>query len=184
MQFIRIILLTALGLAASLDYAVAQIIEFPISKIPATSPNGKFSIVNEDNEEEPNHVLYIKDNKLKTRNKILYYNRHVAVLWSVNSKRFFINNYKESNLSDCEIFSVISSNTLSVAHALTKEKGAILRGNDDSHLYITCLSWIGSDAVLVSARGYDGRRSGSINRELRCDLQATRMTCRTRLSER
>ena len=184
MYLMRIVLLTTLGLAMSPDYAVAQIINFPISKIPAPSPDREFSIINEDNEKEPNHALYIKNNNLKTKNKILYYNRHVDVLWSPNSKRFFVNNYKESNLSDCEIISVISRNRLSVAHALTKEKGAILRGNDDSHLYITCLSWIGPDAVLVSAKGYDGLRSGAINRKLRCDLQATRMTCRGRLSER
>jgi hypothetical protein len=184
MHLARVAILVASGWGVSSDYAQAKIIKYPRSNISASSPDNIFSIVNRDADGGPSHSLIIRKKLSKSTKVVLYYDRHIDASWAPNSKIFFVNNYGGSNTADCELINPNSLNRVSVSRALTKDNGALLHRNDDSHLYITCLSWIASDGVLVSAIGYDGPRSGSINRKFRCDVRATRMTCRTTFSGR
>lgn len=179
MRLTHLVILLALGCSASSSYLAARIIKFPEEKLAAISPDGRFSIINKDNDNDQNHVIYIRDNISRSIKPVIYYNRHIDIGWSPNSKRFFVNNYKESNISDCEIITTNAGKKISIAHAITKQDGAILLGNDDSHFYVTCLSWLNPQSVSVSVVGYNGPRSGSINRKLKCDLGSTHITCGT-----
>jgi sugar lactone lactonase YvrE len=169
-----VLFLALLLLSASVATKSERIkpIEFPGTVHSVASPDGKAVISNEDRDQEPNHVLYLSVSGSPSKILILAYSRHVDVLWSPDSRSFFVNDYAQSNAADCILISRGTIKRRSVTRVLTTGRRAPLRGNDDTHLYVTCDEWRGAHTVVVSARGYDGAKSGTIERTFMYDTDS------------
>ena len=85
---------------------------------------------------------------------------------------FFVNDYIGSNVSDCLVaqsrsgqFSLMSLTQLLAsqgANSAPVGHGSIFESPNNSHFYLTCLRWIGNDAIDVSVRGYTDETRESI----------------------
>ena len=137
--------------------STSSITSFPGRACCAVAPNGRLSVVNEDQDREPNHILWLRHQKSGDVSMIMAYKRHVEVSWSRDSRFFFVNDYAESNESDCVIVDVKNMkkrSMIAVINSKLRQWGAARAG----HLYVTCTSWKRRNHldVRVSAYGFDG----------------------------
>src|SRR5262249_32296296 len=72
----------------------------------ATSPDGRYAIVNVESDAQPYHAVFLEDHKLKTRRKLFNYDRWVEVLWNPDSNSFALTDHAGSDFSECRIISV------------------------------------------------------------------------------
>lgn len=154
--------LLLLGASAAAKPERSEVIKFPGSVHAVASPDRKAVIINEDRDQEPNHLLYLSVRGSPSKILIMPYGRHVDVLWSPDSRSFFVNDYAESNEADCILINRGTMKKTSLTRVLTKGARAPLLGNDNTHLYVTCDGWRGTQKLLVSVIGYNGTQSGTI----------------------
>jgi len=133
-------------------------IAFP-ERSSATSPDGRYVLVNVDRDSEPfEHTIFLEDRKHKTRREIYRYERGVQVLWNPDGRQFALSDFAGSDYATCNIMSVnqeikaipVLENLLKMVS--TKEKERIQR-ND--HLYIAGVRWIDGKRLLVKIWGHD-----------------------------
>jgi len=135
-------------IAGSVSYAAT--VRFPGHTHIATSPDGNTMIVNIDRDEEPNHVLSLKDKGRSRSRAVLSYGRYVDVSWSPDSKFFFVNDYDGSDVARCVLLDRAHLNKRDTRVLLQKEMDAITAHFKGSSWTVTCSSWQKGDKVRVS----------------------------------
>jgi hypothetical protein len=128
----------------------AETVKFPGRVYLAPSPDKQATIVNTDNDEEPNHVLSIRD-KTTTRG-LFTYERNVDISWAPDSKFFFVNDYFGSDVSRCIVVDRRTLNKYDTLNLLQEEMDRIISHYKGSMWYVTCSSWRKGDKVRVTIR--------------------------------
>ncbi len=111
------------------------------------SPNKAFTIYDEDHDEEPNHSLFLKNERTGSKEKLLDFDRHVDVSWAPSSDMFFVNNYAESNESNCVVKMIQRREKIDIFSLLQKILPKGESGSD--HLYVTCTEWNGEKHISI-----------------------------------
>jgi hypothetical protein len=132
--------------------------KFPGALECLKSPKGTFSICNEDHDEEPNHSLFLRDERSRRRTKLLDYDRNVEISWEPNSNLFFVNDNLGSDTADCYIMSIDGLKNIRILSEISK----ILpeRVTNAHHLYVTCKIWRSEQSVEIGVEGYGGNIGG------------------------
>jgi hypothetical protein len=89
---------------AAASFSHAAMVEFPGHNRRAPSPDGRSAIINTDHDEEPNHVLSIRDKGRSSSRTFFSYPRYADVSWAPDSKLFFVNDYDASDDSRCVVW--------------------------------------------------------------------------------
>ena len=140
------------------SFATAQIVSFPGDKSSVKSPDGNYIVCNIEipvKEGAPNHLLFLKDLKKKTRHKLLAYGRYIDALWSPDSKTVAINDHIGSDLTDCLLFRVARpSEPISIKKEIEYYIEINKHVSGDHHSYITAVSWIDSVSLKLNIQSY------------------------------
>jgi hypothetical protein len=98
------------------------------------------------------------------RSLLLIMDRSAAVAWSPGGKRFFIDNYEGSNITDCYVVrptgtgvkgvSLISITNRAPGHPTGLERPIV------SHYYVTCGRWISDTQLSGAIRGHTDESGG------------------------
>lgn len=171
---LAIVLLTLACSPTASSPTIEAVWSFPGTVNQALSPNGRLAVVNEDRDQEPNHVLFLRNTETNLASAIFPYRRHVDVSWASDSRFFFVNDYAESNSSDCIVIDTGSMARKHMSRALRSERHRTLR-LDESHLYVTCSTWRAQDLILVSVVGHDGSVPGGIKERFIFDARTGRL---------
>ncbi len=136
--------------------AKGNLTRFPSEKNALSSPDGKYLVINRDDEKrKPPHTLFLRDRKTGREQHLYSYWRYVAVLWSPDSKRLIINDHAGSDWSKSLIFVVDEKvQQLDVSQDLLRKFGSDEKLTRSHHLYIESVDWISNDKVLVKVFGY------------------------------
>jgi len=164
-----------LSLAACLAHVqnpVTHVVVFPVHS-RATSPNGRFALINVDSGVEPYHTMFLEDRRLKARREILKYERRAEVLWNPDGKSFAFSDFAGSDYSVCTIASVnektkvipVLENLLNRVSAAERDK---IKRND--HLSIAGIRWIDTKTLLVKIWGHDSDKRKGFERFYRYGL--------------
>jgi hypothetical protein len=159
------VLLWAVTLAPLLIAAVGEpppvLVSFPSDRTQIASPDGKYSIVNvDDDSTDPHHTLYLEDRIANSRKKLLSYGRHVDVLWNPDSTAFAINDFVGSDFAECKVYSIREDVLpVDVATLVTDRELADLQKNH--HVYFAVVRWLSPKTLKVKMWGYgDAHPSG------------------------
>ncbi len=125
----------------------------------APSPDGRYTLINVNQDREPHHVIWLQNLAKKNRQELYRYVRHADVLWSPDSSHVAVNDYGGSDFAVCLIFSVpngketlhIDGNFL-IQKLATGGQGNSIRGNH--HVYIHATRWLGPKTIQIQADGY------------------------------
>lgn len=132
----------------------AEVTKFPQDQYQAQSPDRRFAVINQNRDELPNHVLSLLDEQRGKSWLILLYRRHVDVSWSNNSTLFFVNDYEESDISDCYLFST-TDRQWKMSVMFSREVHSFMnRHPRESHIFVKCVGWQANDSVKVEISGY------------------------------
>jgi hypothetical protein len=148
------LLCAALSCASVASSANTTTIKFPGGVSQAPSPDGRFAVLNIDQDREPNHILSLYDRKRGSNFSLFTYRRHVDVSWSQDSKFFFVNDYTESDLADCVVVDVDGQKQRKISAILRQEIIDFMKVFKGSHVYVTCATWHSNDDLVVSVAGY------------------------------
>lgn len=139
----------------SLVFAAQKLTRFPgASDLP--SPNRLYVLRNVDNENaEPNHILFLRYIKTKQEEKLFSYGRYVEVLWSPAGNGLIINDHGGSDFSNCIVFLFNDKKKL----MNVKEQLKLKMGDNKSifrnhHVYIEGMKWISEQKLEIRITGY------------------------------
>ena len=142
--------------------AGTAVVKFPGNASQAPSPDGRFAVLNTDQDEEPSHILSLQDKKHGRNFRLFPYRRHVDVSWSMDSKFVFVNDYADSDLADCVVVDANGRKHNKMSDILHEEIRDFMRNFKGSHLFVTCAFWRPKDDLVVSVVGYgDGTLKNS-----------------------
>lgn len=148
---------TAIFTAACRDVANTTIVYYPYSRQILYSSKSEYYLYNINSDNEPHHRLIVTETKSGIFKMEYNYRRHVEVSWSNYGNFLFINDYMESNASECVLLNAKSGNIYHIREKLISMsvvKEEDLTGNS----IIRCESWRADGGINVSVRLYGGRQ--------------------------
>lgn len=124
---------------------------FPGVRRTLTSPDGRYTLVNTDQDLKPYHILSLRDNRTGEVRHVLDYARSVEALWSPKGRHLALSDHYASNESTCLILTPSDGGkVIDLRKALERVAGHTSLHealHKDDHLYIDALGWQ-SDAIL------------------------------------
>ena len=144
------------GLACTQDFKTWSV-GFP-DHSRVYSPNGRYALINVNNNEEPYHTVFLENRRLKTRRMLFQYRRGVDVLWNPDSESFALTDYGGSDFAHCSVVFVDEKiETIPVLEQLLKRLSVRdqkdIQRND--HLYVQAVQWINLDVLRIKIWGHD-----------------------------
>jgi len=144
----------------------APLVNFPETS-ESISPDGRLILVNSNSDSEPSHRISLYSWTARKTSPVLNYRRHVSVEWNSNSQYLFVNDFAESNSSDCYVYNVDTKGMISLFSILkTSFKTA-----DATHVYLTCRAWKTRYKVVVSLTAYGGDTPVKVAKSVIFDVQ-------------
>jgi hypothetical protein len=131
-------------------------ISFPEHR-KATSPGGRYAIVNVKSDVQPYHTVFLDDFKLKKRRKFFNYDRWVEELWNPDSSSFVHTDHAGSDFSECRIVSVERNTVIANVWAEIQQKSTAEERRQltkNHHLYIAAQEWLNPKRLLVKVDEY------------------------------
>lgn len=168
MTIMRAVLATIIVLLASYG-ARAGVVRFPGIAHQSMSPDGKYILLNIDHDRPPYHTLNLRNQINGSESEILSYSRHIEISWAQNSRVYFINNYSNSDISDCIVRDVYAGLQVGSFRNILIREGIISRRVSAGHLYISCLRWLNPGRISLLIRGYNSETA--VDRHIEADLQ-------------
>jgi hypothetical protein len=186
-MYLRLILLCALIGCTDADAQRPRWdFSFPSASTSSRSPAGALVVSYYDpgeNQDGGHDYEFIVRGPSGRREAGFVFLRSVTGSWAPSGEHFFVNDYIGSNVTDCLVSQTVADRlslvSLTELLASQRQNGAgnqlasITESPDNSHFYLTCSRWIGSDAIKVSVRGYTDETRESI-REFAYDLRYVR----------
>ena len=133
--------------------------KFPGSKAKLASPDGRYVIQNVEQEQEPRHVLLLKEMATGSSRKVYEYGRGASAVWSPDSRHFAINDYAGSDYTKTSIFSAYEPDQkIDVQEAIFSydkrmQKRVTLAGW--GHDYFGVVRWLDAQRVVVRHWGHN-----------------------------
>lgn len=153
-------LFVTLAATGAANVANQQAISFPGPAKSAKSPDGRYAVLNKDDENrQPAHSLFLTELQSKSKEKLLYsYGRHVSVLWSPKSAALIVNDYEGSDASRPLLFTAPWNDQpldlrAKLIHFLRSRKIAKSVEQND-HVYFSAERWLSGDEILCKVTGY------------------------------
>jgi hypothetical protein len=105
---IRKVFLSALVLVSTFAHSQSLYAKFPGKPSALPSPDGRYVLRNVDSPKGPGpyHTIYLEDRHTGKKRKVYEYERSASVVWAPDSRRFAVNDYLGSNVSEAYIYSV------------------------------------------------------------------------------
>lgn len=136
---------------------------FPGSRSQATSPAGRYAVINVEADHPPYHCLKLRNRESREETPLHCYSRHVQVFWSPGGERLVVNDFYASNQSRSLLFTpgdkILVDLRVALFEALPPhEKNSFA---SDHHTYIEAMRWKDHSTVLVKIWGYgDNHQKG------------------------
>jgi hypothetical protein len=104
--------LLIVALLSTFSYAQNFHAKFPGTRSALVSPNHRYILRNVDNLDDPQqpvHSIFLIDKRTGEKRKVYEYGRRATVLWSPNRRRFALNDYLGSNVSETYVIAIDGS---------------------------------------------------------------------------
>lgn len=150
--------LLILALLQVLTYAQANYARFPSAKSQAPSPDGRYVVVNIDNQRQPYHSIILEEKGTGRTRKIADYERSVAVLWAPSSGLLALNEYSGSDSTSTYIIPLDESlPKIDVQKEIVSKAKHIAHGD---HEYFGVMRWVDDRRVIVNHWGHGESEQG------------------------
>jgi|HubBroStandDraft_2_1064218.scaffolds.fasta_scaffold132412_2 hypothetical protein len=136
-------------------------VDFP-EEVQAISPDGRYAILAVDRDSGSRHTLLLEHRTRKIRRPLFVYERHVTVLWHVNSKVFAVTEYVTNDNSNCRIyFADDTAHPIAVLERLPRELPESANDNlkvalSSHRAYVEAEDWIYPTTLLLMVSPYSG----------------------------
>jgi hypothetical protein len=118
------------------------------------SPSGLIVLSNRDFESgDPPHLLIGHSADGRSEVFRFPYARYVEVIWSPDGRFLLINDHAGSDSANCIVISIQEGGKKIDVSGMLRG-GADRRINDNHHVFIQGVEWLGNDKILVTAHGY------------------------------
>lgn len=139
-------------------------ITFPGKVLATTSPSGRYEVRIrrvQDQDGEPAYRLSLHDRRHKIRQDILTFDRSAVLRWRHNADGFSLTNHAASNFAECLVAIPKPMGKTggqielrSMIERIKRQPELSIPYNiENSHYYVVCGAWSGSNKVLVSVSG-------------------------------
>lgn len=142
-------------LIATLSYGQQAYRRWPGGRSELVSPDGRYVLLNVNNDHEPHHSIFLKDKSSGTQTKMYEYDRSATVLWAPDGKHFALNDYGGSDFAETYIIALDGSR-IDVSKHISDYVPAKPSHRNFSwdHAYFAVSRWIDSRRAIVNFWGH------------------------------
>lgn len=132
------------------------IVRFPGVLSSADAPNKRYAVYNVDYDDRtPHHEILLRNTNDNSSTKLMSYNRSIGVLWSPNSKAFFVNDHGGSDYTDCLVFVLNGGiKKTGLKDLLRQQHGANRSVFGNHHVYVEGTRWKDEHTIRLKVHGY------------------------------
>jgi hypothetical protein len=124
-------------------------------------PTGTWSIVWKEPTSTRGHALLLKNLKTREEKHLLWFDRHVTVMWAPDGKALAITDYMGS--TDAQILVAqpgISSHLIEVEKNFIRDIGRVPKIYENGHRYFEALNWIEPRTLRFKVEAWDTTPGG------------------------